>query len=133
MKPRQSKGGLKFFVVLIVILDSLHCSRCWKIMGLKIVTIMKMRLSYIFSDMDSEIDGTLSRFTEDTKLSGAVNKSEGWDAIWRDLDRLERRAERSLTRVHKAKCKVLHLGGGSPRHQCRPGDDKIKSSSGEVT
>lgn len=35
-------------------------------------------------NMDSEIKSTLRKFTDDTKLLGAVDKLEGRDAIWRE-------------------------------------------------
>jgi len=40
--------------------------------------------------MDSEIECTLSKLADNTKLSGALNMLEEKDAIQRSLDRLER-------------------------------------------
>ncbi|GAB0178455.1 hypothetical protein GRJ2_000310800 [Grus japonensis] len=67
--------------------------------------------------MDSEIECTLSKFADGTKLCGVVDTLEGRDAIQRDLDRLERWARVNRVKFNKAKCKVLHVGRCNP-NQC---------------
>ena len=58
------------------------------------------------NDMDSGVESTLSKFTDDTKLCGVVDMPEGQDAIQRDLDRIEQSAQEKLMRFNKSKCKV---------------------------
>ncbi|KAJ7406232.1 hypothetical protein BTVI_66077 [Pitangus sulphuratus] len=70
-----------------------------------------------FSDMDSGIECTLSKFANNIKLCGVVDMLEGRDAIQRDLDRLERWDGANLMKFNKTKCKVLHLGQGNPKHK----------------
>jgi len=91
-------------------------------------SILGLALFNIVCDMDSGIECTLGKFANDTKLCGVVNTLEGRDAIQRDLDRAERWACVNIMKFSKAKCKVLHLGRGNPKHKYSLGGEWIESS-----
>ena len=84
---------------------------------------MGLLLFNIFiSDTDDGIECTLSKFADDTKLCGIVDTPEGWDAIQKDLDRLEQLIQENLMTFSKSKCKVLHQGHDNAQCQYRLGD-----------
>ncbi|PKU41817.1 rna-directed dna polymerase from mobile element jockey-like [Limosa lapponica baueri] len=82
----------------------------------------------VVGDMDSGTECTLNKFANYTKLCGAVDTLEGRDTTQRDLDRLERWAHANLTKFNQAKCRVLHLGHGNPKHKYRLGRERLESS-----
>ncbi|PKU39895.1 rna-directed dna polymerase from mobile element jockey-like [Limosa lapponica baueri] len=76
----------------------------------------------------AELLGTKCQSANETKLCEAVNTLEVRDAIQRDLDRLEKWDHVNLMKFNQAKCKVLHMGQGNPRHRYRLGREWLESS-----
>jgi len=68
-------------------------------------------------NMDSGTECTLSKFADYIKLSGEAVTLNGRHVIQRDLDRLERWARVNLMKFNMAKCKVLHMDRGNPKHK----------------
>jgi len=87
--------------------------------------------NFFINHLEEELECTLSKFADDTKLGGVVDTPEGCAAIQRDLDRLERWVQRNLMKFNKGRCRVLNLGRNNPMHQYRLGEDLLESSSAE--
>lgn len=60
-------------------------------------------------ELDDGTEYTLSKFPCDTKLGGVFNMQEGCAAFQKNLDGLEKWADRNLMRFKKTKYKVLYV------------------------
>jgi len=93
--------------------------------------LVPVLFNFFISDLDEELECTLSKFADDRKLGGVVDTPEGCAVFQSDLYRLESRAERNRMRFNKGKCTVLHLRRNNPMHQYRIEVDLLQSSSAE--
>jgi len=87
--------------------------------------------NFFINDLDEDLECTLNKFADDTKLGGVVDTLAGCADIQRDLDKLESWAQRNLMKFNKGKCRVLHLLRNNAMHQYRLGADLVESSSAE--
>ena len=84
------------------------------------------------NDLGDGSECALSKFADDTKLGGAADQTEGCATIQRDLNRLDKWADRNLIKFNQEKCKVLHLGKNKPRHQYVLRATQLESSFSEI-
>ncbi|CAM5147566.1 unnamed protein product [Eretmochelys imbricata] len=95
-------------------------------------SVLRPVLFNIFiNDLEDGVDCTLSKFANDTKLRGEIDKLEGRDRIQRDLDLFWPNPLICLMRFNKDKGRVLHLGRKNPMHRYRLGTEWLGSSSAE--
>ena len=86
----------------------------------------RILFNIFISDIDSGVECTLNKFADDSKLWGVVDTPEGWDAIQRNLDRLEQWPQVNFMGFSKSKCKVLHLVRGNIHYQYKLADETMK-------
>ncbi|KAJ7424191.1 rna-directed dna polymerase from mobile element jockey-like [Pitangus sulphuratus] len=90
-------------------------------------SILGLILFNIFiNDLDTGLEGILSKFADDKKLGGAVDSLEGREALQRDLDKLEDWAITNYVKFKKGKCKILYLGWASPGCTYRLGNERLE-------
>jgi len=78
-------------------------------------------------DLDDGTECTPSNFLDDAKPGGALDTPDGHAASLRDLDMLEKWANRNLMLFNKGNCKVLPLGRNNPMHQHTLGANQLES------
>ncbi|KAK4819056.1 hypothetical protein QYF61_025289 [Mycteria americana] len=80
--------------------------------------------------MEDGTERTFSKSADDTK-SGVADILDSHAAIQKDLDRLEKSADRNLLKFNNRKRKVLHIGRNNLMHQYRLGANWLESSLAE--
>ncbi|RMC04336.1 hypothetical protein DUI87_19155 [Hirundo rustica rustica] len=83
------------------------------------------------NNLNVGLEAILSKFADDTKLTGAVDSFKSREALQRDLDKLEVWAITNCMKFNKVKCQILRLEWGNSGYMDRLGNDRLESSSEE--
>lgn len=87
-------------------------------------------LIYI-NDLDRDIESTLVKFADDTKLGGLANSLESTKVIQEDLNRIQKWSETWQMKFNITKCKVLHVGNKNVRQDYFMGGTKLECAQVE--
>jgi len=87
--------------------------------------------SPFIKDLDDGTGWTISKFAEDTKLGGVINRPGDCSAIQRDLSKLEKWTNRNLMNFKKREMPSPTPGRNHPKYHHRLGADQLESSLAE--
>ncbi|PKU48210.1 rna-directed dna polymerase from mobile element jockey- hypothetical protein [Limosa lapponica baueri] len=88
---------------------------------------IKLCFRFLISSPTYAAQCIISKFADDTKLSGSLDLHDDREALQRDLDRLDRWANINCMTFNKTKCRVLHLGHSNSMHRYRLGKAWLES------
>ena len=70
------------------------------------------------NDLNENVTGLISKFADDTNVSGFVDSDEDHQRIQQDIDRLEAWVERWQMALKPDKCEVMHFGMSNTDWKC---------------
>ena len=80
------------------------------------------------NDLDDNVVNWISKFADDTKIGGVVDSEEGFQSLQRDLDQLEKWAEKWQMEFNADKCEILHFGRTNQSRTYRVNGRTLKSA-----
>lgn len=97
--------------------------------GFGYVVVSQFNIFWHLGDVNCEFECSLSKSVNHTKLCVAAGVLVGRDVTQRDFKKKACRREMDPIKLHKSKCKVLHMGQSNPKHKYRLCRQSIDSSS----